>query len=482
LHQQVISTLEQCLHHKLLGFLEDNWLEESKEMLSEEPNLERDFPLLVEDREIIEQIEQQQLPIQALMLYEKGRPVEDFVLYERLPYLKTALELAPNFAQARIAYAIVLAEKGHLGQAQTEMEKAIAQLKTPQIGWFHLAGIAFLRQDIETAKALWRRCFESNMQPWREYAADNLEAIASRNTTRLLIVALPTYHRVVEFTSNSAILSADRSSSDSLFRTTPSVELKTLSFPLETARKQAQIEIPRFSEVVGMSELENNINKNQLDAEHIAAKRQQILGETKKLSEVAIFDLSQAPEQEHTASSSFLSDYELDEHLSSHSTTNDYSTQAPLFDISPSVETNSPDFSIELAPQEAIAKIPLLSEVAPTYPEQQPPIASQSPTDKNIDPQNFDQSLKPGVPQNFNQAPTPRVPDVSPQAPNAPVESSQPSEMKRKNIILANSTTCKIFSKHEDIDSFIDEVFADLEHHSQPDLPEYQDKSSDNSK
>ncbi|MCB9643291.1 MAG: hypothetical protein H6728_09470 [Myxococcales bacterium] len=191
--------VELCAHRLAVSLISERKYKEAGERLSEITALGDGFSMVTDDLHLLQRLQSGDISEAAFQAYEKAHPSRGLSSEKQLLALEDALQESSAFPEALLARAVLLAEKGDLERAKSDLEQALRWEKDPWRIRFHQAGLAFLQQDPTLARKWWQDCSEAGVGPWSRLASENLRALSSGTAARLTIVALPEHRRVIEF-------------------------------------------------------------------------------------------------------------------------------------------------------------------------------------------------------------------------------------------------------------------------------------------
>lgn len=357
LKTKVCRMLEHDLHIKYLRLVSDDWAEEAVDLLDEALQTDSVMPLLSECLRLAKHIHAGSLPMEAVLVYEDGRPNDVDLPFESMRAMRTALALAPDFAEARITQAVLVAQAGDFEMAEDELQSLLTSSLPLSYVQLQMAGVCFLKQEFERADEFWLKASQGNLDPWSELASSNLNTLHSGVGGEIVVFALPTYQHILPFKPGQRLDGMSFPSQDNLFQISPSMEMDHGEFSMQEALEKAASEIPRFSKIAptGGSLANHVLAQEQTEPEDI-------LKETEALSDVSLFD---RPDEKKKRNPDFpystgRSSTEVPTIASQQPMQN-----RPLFDISPSTEVQEVLPTKQLEQQAEIA-LPKLSDLAPT--------------------------------------------------------------------------------------------------------------------
>lgn len=354
LKAKIGSLLEHDLHQKYLALVADDWAEEAVDLLGEALQMDATMPLLEECHRISQKIHQGELAMEAALLYEEGRPGQDDLPFESMRTIRTALVLAPDFPEAKMTQAVLVALAGDHAMAETEIRELLTSSLPLSYVQLQLAGVFFQTNDFELADEYWLKSSQANIEPWSGIASDNLNLLHSENGGEIVVYALPTYRHTAHFKPERRLDGMSFPSQDNLFQISPSMEMDHGEFSMEEALEKAANEIPKFSDIAptGGGEVPDLTQAESVSPEDI-------LNETESLSEVSLFD---RPDEKKKTNADFpystgRSSTEVPSIRSM-----EQSGDVPLFDVTPSTEVDEvlPTAQLE---EQAHVHIPKFSEL-----------------------------------------------------------------------------------------------------------------------
>ncbi len=173
--QQRKEIVEQCVHAQVFEFIRLEQWQSAETLLEQFLAFDPFLPVLKEDFALLLAVREKRYSLDDILQYEALHPYHELDTLPRLQQLDALLQRQPTFSEALFLKALLLIEIGKLPEAGALLVQLLNSGWRPSKVLFHLAAVAFFRDDPEKAIQLWNQCIQTNDPLYAPFARKNID-------------------------------------------------------------------------------------------------------------------------------------------------------------------------------------------------------------------------------------------------------------------------------------------------------------------